>query len=704
MDSKVISVLLKRTSAAGDYSCADGEIDRCEGLKVLSSVAVNPDGDGGAHGGEDGGGSSSGPGQDSVSQIFPTMPFVEFSLKRDVLPGWHSIPEMLPQKEVESGDSGSKGWGKRASELMETMIDEARDAGLHVEPFFALAALRLADGSHVSPSVPVLMVPNSEAPPVEGDADLSVGKMTMRVAAATCRLTCRITNCKEFSKWKGKVTHVDIFVSDPVALYDRKAEFVGCHRVQTANFTHSLDSTGKNCERMVCDVVLGQAWCPRPVASSSLGLQLSAIREFRHVAEVAIEDVIGCQDSEGFAVEDIGRFQLTADAYVPDYMMLRDVQARGMTEFSGRVSLYDLTMTVAAVPPARCMAAPFSGVADAAERIAAEVEIRRGGETLRSVRSLGEKIEIGEDCFPRWLFFPDEDAICMRIVSGSAAYVVPLRRHPSLRGAYWWCGGFGKATLAEMGVRISGTVLPADAPESLFRDVYRMPSAVWCSLKGNDMAFPDALFMPLDVGRIIYLCRAFRSSGLVATTSPTAYAFTSDGVFLLKEMDDGTLRDAGLICDYVLSDPSTVRREGRVLEFVETGGETVRIEGTSVKTLSGNGGASGSSSSSSAGRSVVVCGEGDGVDGYFVTRPIKLGDGEKLKRIFALEPRGTCAGSKLRLTAYGSADLRRWRPLASRRGSIRGLWGPRIRFVKVRVEGRLSAADTVEALVFRSCT
>lgn len=48
MDSKVISVLLKRTSAAGDYSCADGEIDRCEGLKVLSSVAVNPDGDGGA--------------------------------------------------------------------------------------------------------------------------------------------------------------------------------------------------------------------------------------------------------------------------------------------------------------------------------------------------------------------------------------------------------------------------------------------------------------------------------------------------------------------------------------------------------------------------------------------------------------------------------------------------------------------------------
>ena len=36
MKSKVFSVLLRRPSAAGDYSCADGEIESLEGLRMVS--------------------------------------------------------------------------------------------------------------------------------------------------------------------------------------------------------------------------------------------------------------------------------------------------------------------------------------------------------------------------------------------------------------------------------------------------------------------------------------------------------------------------------------------------------------------------------------------------------------------------------------------------------------------------------------------
>lgn len=690
MKGKVISVLLRNKSAAGDYACADGEIESCDGLVLAAPVESRV-------GVDD---SSPAPGAGGWQGRFPPAPEVEFSLERRVLPGWQGTSDMLPSAEAETKDNTAEGWRKEAARFIGDFMADARLHGLFVEPFFVLAALRLADGSRVSPTSPVLMIPNSEAPiVVAGDADLTVKRMTLRAVAAVCGLRCRVMNAAALREWRGEVTHLDIFVSSPVRLYDEGRDFVGHHRLEISLYSHSYGSSGRNGECRVAEDVFDMAWKPVAVSDAIVARRLAAVGDYRLVREIPLDMLAKAEAEEDEGVTepyDIGAEGLEEGTYVPDYASLQGLEAAGRAEISGRATLYDLTLTVPEVPSLSALAPPHKGVLPEKERVAIEVEILRDGEILRSVRSSGEEIEIGEDCFPRWVFYPDPDAVRMTVATTSGTFIVPLRRHPLLRGAYWWCGGFGKHTLEGMGVEMTGSALQPEAPVAARRDSWHMPGGVWRSRKGNALAFPDKLLMRLDVSRVIYLCRAYRSSGLVATVSPTAYLFTPEGVFLLKETDDGSLRDAGLICGYVLGSPVSVKTVGRMLEFVTADGETIRIEGTTVRNVTWEAVRGGS-----AGGSVVITGEEGGSAGRFVTRPLKLGDGEGLKRISVVFLRGKMNPWKTKIAVYGSVNLRDWRLLASSSGRIGGLYGPSVRFVKVAVDATLTASETIEAIVIR---
>ena len=249
----------------------------------------------------------------------------------------------------------------------------------------------------------------------------------------------------------------------------------------------------------------------------------------------------------------------------------------------------------------------------------------------------------------------------------------------------------------EMGVRETDTRLGAGAAPAVVRDSYRMPSALWRGKKGNGMLLPDSLLMNLDVERVVAVCRAFRASGLVATTSPTLYLFSSEGVFLLKEMDDGSLRDAGLMGAYVLRDASSFRVEGRMVVFVTDTGKTMTIDGTVIRETGG-----GESGSVSDGDVTVVRGDGSGKRVELTTRPLKLGDAETLKRVMSVSLRGVFAGDSISMVISGSRDLHDWQTLASGPWkSIGGIWGPSVRYVTVKVEVALKEGETLEGVVVR---
>lgn len=171
MKSKVISVLLRRASQAGGYSCPDGEVESMEGFTISrdreNTGNSGADGDSGSGDGAGEGDSGNGGVSGGTFSPVPT-PEVIFTMERSVVPGWHNHPDNPPAMTAEISDPSERGWSRKARECLSLLDRSAAKAGLFTEPFLALCAYRLKDGSHIAPSPPVLLIPNREAPFVRG--------------------------------------------------------------------------------------------------------------------------------------------------------------------------------------------------------------------------------------------------------------------------------------------------------------------------------------------------------------------------------------------------------------------------------------------------------------------------------------------------------------------------------------------------------
>ena len=200
--------------------------------------------------------------------------------------------------------------------------------------------------------------------------------------------------------------------------------------------------------------------------------------------------------------------------------------------------------------------------------------------------------------------------------------------------------------------------------------------------------------MQLHVGRIITLVRAFRSSGLVATTAPTVYAFTTDGVFLLKEMEDATFRDAGLVCGYVPKDAGAVESLGRGVRFTTASGEVVTIEGTSVKLGNVTDRLSGGSAIGTIAYKAIDTAK----ECRLVTRPLKFGDSSRCKWVWGVEADGDYDRSRMMMTVWGSVNLRDWYWIGSGRGGAIGLYGAGSRYWRVEMRLMLNPGDNIQGL------
>lgn len=430
-----------------------------------------------------------------------------------------------------------------------------------------------------------------------------------------------------------RVAAIDIFISFPIPLYHHNEPLLPVHR--------ALGNT------------LPQSWLPTVLTDDEFTSHLLSVSTFRLISTIPLESLnpispasqsessstsystlqtesssttsTASQSISDEATVSLGFFDIdfnvpnlpelkTLSAYTPDFLQHQGINAATGCRISDHTTLCDLTLTLPAVPPLaammECKETPDSSQSTAiATEIAAittvatemevittvatEMEVCKNGLILHSscYNPTYPKVILSEFDFPKWLFLPDPDARQLTLVTSSATFVVPLRRHPLLNGSYYWSGTLGYIDLSSTGVKIFAATLPTQLyntsnSDTSIRDSYRLPNAVWRSEKGCGVYFPDRLLMHLDVGRVIAICRAFRASGLVATTAPTAYLFTTSGIYLLKEMDNGELRDAGLIANYVLDAPNSITISGRTLYFNTVSGNRMAISGTTIKPIS----------------------------------------------------------------------------------------------------------------------
>lgn len=644
---KTISIPFRASSFRSDYACLDGEVATTENLQMINplegSSVIHP------------GDSSIIPPDGSSTQPFklklPPAPEVEFALKRSVLQGWHIHPATFPSQIVEKGEASESGWGKKAMQLLSRFEKDMEKQNLFFEPFLVLSALRMKDGSRVMPSPPVLMIPNSGAPIVSGTDNFAVETMKMDIVAAVCDLQWRVRVTEEL-KNREDVSGIDILVSETVPLYSGKGDALGQHREECGNFTHSIGSDGVSEERRVSSERIVQSWQPEVSSEAEIMKSILDTVDFYLISEISLDRLKSMEEFEDVDYNCGGLSMMTAyDPYRPDFMHLSQVTAAGSSMISGRMTLWNLTM-VSPLPFSLCQTAPYSSV---------------------------------ENYNPRWVFHPDPGAKTYRYAVDGEVRELPLRRHPRFYGSYYWSGMDGD---------VSAATVDAETPSAKSRTV-NIPGGVWRSIKENESLFPDSLIMKLDVGRVIAICRAFRASGLVATTSPTVYAFTTEGVFLLKEMDDGTFRDAGLICRHVLRDAGSYIVKGRSVVFATVDGEVMEIDGTTVRSVTG----SGATGNSVDKEGIALYPVDTDKRCHMITRPLKLGDAEKLKRVEAVRIRGDFDPGKCKVSLHGSFDLRNWTMIASKRGGgISGLLAPLCRFYRVEVDADLSQGESIQGV------
>lgn len=705
MNRKTIPVVFRQPSNLTDYFCPDGEL-----------LLMKPGSSGESSGSPDSSGSPSDPSSPSgiINPILPSIPSglsilnslripaVEFALAESVAGGWHNHPDNFPSSIVSNSGHSESGWGDSARELLSSFQRSCDADNLFIQPFFVVCAWRLDDGSHILPSSPVLLIPNSGAPTIVANGNTDAETMTMSLIMKVCRLRSIIIWKPQDNRLEtiaslrnAGITHLDIFVSPPIPVYKPEEKFTSLHNVAPSIFSHSFFETGKCGEHMVSGNNYSRAWQPEPCEDYEIVRSVASCGEFRHISEIPLTGI----DKDTFKDVEFNcgslRILPELDSYIPDYYHLQKVEASGHSLFSGRVSIFDLTLAVASPPPMQSMLPHVSGMPDSTPTaVATDIAIIKKGETLHSSAfDPGMPAVIFDEAnFPRFMFFPDPDATKITVITETGSFVVPLRKHRSLNGSYYF-RSLNARSVSETGVSVSDTRITEGMTEYLRRDTYRMPSGVWRSGKGNAMVFPDSLLFCLDVERVIALCRAFRASGLVATTSPTAYLFSTGGVFLLKETDDGMLKDAGLMAAYVVSGQESISIDGRSLYFSSTDGILYEIDGTKIKPAD-----NGKTNSPKSTGLMVISGAGGHIKAS--TRPIKLGDAEKTKRVTSVELRGNLDASKLKVSLYGCAGLDDWHLIARGKGGVRGLSGPRLRFIRVEIEGNLEIGETIEALCF----
>ncbi|MBD5281371.1 MAG: hypothetical protein HDS35_12695 [Bacteroides sp.] len=659
MNNKTIPFRL--ASTAGPFRCTDGEIESSVNARLIavstSAAAALPDTDGNPN-------DTDLPDADKWKETVADLnllsssllPIVEFTLSPAPLPGWQNHPDNPISITVEAPKSkDSEGWKTRASETLSLFHETASRQHLYTEPFLAISALRLTDGSHILPSAPVLLLPSTSAPHIEGSDNFSLDTMTMTIFASCSRLRCHISVPLLLREWSDRIEALDIFTSDPIPLYHHSSPLQAVHR--------AAGSTQP------------QSWLPDSLSDSEFTASLLSTTVFYPISTISLKELfpesatpISTEDEDDAATGDtlisgdsdlitgeyqdinfnIPSFSIASSLpilkammnYTPDYLQHRGIESASAISMSGRLTLADLTLTLP-LPPSLASLMPRSattsqsgasqGVIQAdlqtdTSQAIMQVESVKNGEVLYSLRYDPRLPDVclSEADFPKWLFIPDPDARRLSITTSDATYIVPLRRHPLLNGTFYWGGTLGYKELSATEVRKLSTQTIFPTTPYIRRDSYRLPDAIWRSAKNQPLLFPDSLLMRPDVGRVIGICRAFRASGLVATTSPTAYLFTDEGIFLLKEMDNGELRDAGLISCHILSSPESIRVVGRTLYFTAEDGTAMTISGTTVKAFSSPTSGSSADVSSVKMSEVMITPVDPSLPIKVATRPLKL--------------------------------------------------------------------------------
>lgn len=247
MDSKFFDIPFRTPSSLSDFSCKDGELALAENVTLISGGAeVSTD-------------FSFLTGEEN--SVLPPAPEIDFALVRDCLTGWHAITDNYPSQTLVATTPSMEYWTPLAAQLLSQFQSEAKEQNLFVAPFYVMAAWRTFSGRYISPSNPVILIPNSKVPLVATDSVVNSQELEFRIAGAICSLYFKMKAPEVLRDWVGVIQNMEIFVSEPLQTYESFKAFLASRNVTTDSWCESLDlPSGEVARRRICTETLGMAW------------------------------------------------------------------------------------------------------------------------------------------------------------------------------------------------------------------------------------------------------------------------------------------------------------------------------------------------------------------------------------------------------------------------------------------------------------
>lgn len=519
--------------------------------------------------------------------------------------------------------------------FLNSMNAKTAEENKFIHPFQVRWAYRLYDGSYIHQSAPILMVPNSGMPPLK--YTLSNSGKVLNIALETivrrCTLMFRPTGVSALADWADIIKSIDIFVSAPVYIYDQSGNVTSSHRTGEAEtiFSHSgaysisASSSGssgpsgssgtsfsENNHRPPHQTSLSgstiytfpsgnveqvattgtPAIDPPRFRRTHIESGITSIANFYLVASIPVSGDGALSDLSGFTpvdMYDTSLSTLTSRPTLPDDWRSHDtLHFRNAFSYNSRLALSSLSSTLFTGFSLSDMGQYYAGASDSSANCFVFVKIVRDFRTYWVYR----QCTIIGNHLPRFLFYPDPNAVEMRIIPMPSDGVItpsgdgwklPLKAHDFLNGAYWFDG------LSTSRTSKGPVSIPDYAPyyegSSVTVPIADDKSKVFLSEVNNPYLFPLVNRITVGSSEIMGLSSSAKALSQGQFGQFPLYVFTDEGVWALEVSSTGTFSARQPITRDVCINPEAITQIDSAVLFPTSRG-IMLLSGSQTQCLS----------------------------------------------------------------------------------------------------------------------
>lgn len=459
--------------------------------------------------------------------------------------------------------------------LNPAVMDRIAKRGYFFQPFFVRYAYRLYDGSYSWHSAPILMLPSAQPPIIEHEyVDSSDPGVTEKISFFTpyFSLQYRIlaSGLDKLKDWEDIVAGIDIFVSAPIYLYDQSKDVRGIrpqNEVLSSIYhlarqdywdvttlpmdTSSLETpaeifSGHYGGRQPYDKIFYDRYMS--LSSEIRMVDLPLTKEFHEKIKSThtfykLAKIDFAQIKAMDALKDITHIDRDLSTLISRETLPDDnrshcgLSASSLYSFNSRLNIAGATLKPAQPFSLRSCTEfnnPFTSAMAQFATITVWTVIN--GQKCKSVRKVttGDEAEWvygAETNFPRYIFYPDSAAYKMEIAySDTKKFIIDLKPHDHLTGAYYYCGHFKNDT----------TPVNAEPESHDVPTVADVSSKVYTSEVNNPFVFPMTGTNSVGSGSIKKICSAAKALSEGQFGQFPLYAFTDEGVWALEVSAEGT--------------------------------------------------------------------------------------------------------------------------------------------------------------------